>query len=1393
MQRRFAVAGPGRSPCLRRAGLRSGLGWLLGALILGTALVAWADTHALRLSEFAYPGFTVEVRVEGQDVRFIDAGDTGDEMTLIQTLLYTLTKQAEISVFANFAGDLPDGIEPVGLRLELHEQTGVTWTQEGGVATTLFDISTNRTHLNWVILVQGRAVLTTTDPNWTPTAGFTGMLHLARPITVTAGGGGGGMLPIYAYSVVPYFRTNQLGLRWVEERLEPLPDASVKAESIGDVHCESGWLTTDGIGRAMAAVWAPASSVPDAAGLVNGQVRLKAVKDRATVEREVDIRLPYARVAGARGATLVARPGTIFEPSPIVDGENLFPGDVVQVGNEVIWSGAYLTIQFCNGQQVTLQADTASGLRAVVGQGSLDQRVPVLQVTLENFIQDLRTDPRRYGRLLIYKALGNTVDNLLGLPDPVGWTVTTPGGALENWLADFVEPAYGPTTRARALWKEGGAELTGASGPPPADAPWVAGGVDFFTDGTARLYNRGGTVRLRAPSASVGVPRSGMCVARLDVPGGSLSPVGLSPVSGFDPMLRLVPADGATEVSSRPAFELTVIEFGGNTVLPGGLTARADGVLLRTPPREENRFRFTLPPGMALSPGPHRWEVELVLNGGGILRTGVTFEVTSVLPAPPSVQAVAGTQGVALRWAAEALDWARGGFRVYRTAPGGTRALVSGPEPLREPSFLDMAPVAGAVYEVTGLDASGREGQAAGDVRPAFPGRVPAVPSSLRVTPLVLDDGAGLALVIEDTTAGFTLWRVEAGPTAEGPFTDVLGGQLTSRTPWPIPNPWDETRRWFRVTALNADGVAGPPAVVGPVDLPWPVPPILGVTVSPNPDGSARLCWNPWTARALLGYRIELWRNDAWQTVAEVGSDVTAWTDATPARGELRQWRVRARLVGGGESPPSAPVALRPWTLPTDPGQVRFATAAVAGLEGETVTLPVVREGGLDLPAFVTWSTWGCCATATPEADFVPGGGLLVFAPGETQKVVSVQLLTDAVLEPTDEVLYVQLLGVEGGPRLGEPAKVQVLIGEGGKLEWEPAWLYAREGEVGEVRFNVILTRPSAGEVRVDFQFEPERSTATPELDFTGPLSGTLVFGPGQTNQSFAITVLDDALKEGISAESVVFRLLRPQGAALDDQDPFRVFATLQIDDDDTRPGYAVFAEPVLRLREGQSRTLSLRREGGADGSLEVFLFPASGTAKEDEDWTLSPRFPRFEEGQTELTVTFRALSDGRVEGPELVVLNLHGFGGPAQTSSLLVVLSDADSTGSGFLAWAEQTLADQPPAARAPTADTDGDGRPNWVEFLWLTDPTRADQPALPASSLNEWGEWQLRVTVREDAGAVVWAEFADDVLWNRPTVDAGTWQSNGDGTHTGTFRYYSFGARSGFMRLRAEWLASP
>ncbi len=200
-----------------------------------------------------------------------------------------------------------------------------------------------------------------------------------------------------------------------------------------------------------------------------------------------------------------------------------------------------------------------------------------------------------------------------------------------------------------------------------------------------------------------------------------------------------------------------------------------------------------------------------------------------------------------------------------------------------------------------------------------------------------------------------------------------------------------------------------------------------------------------------------------------------------------------------------------------------------------------------------------------------------------------------------------------------------------------------------------------------------------------------------------------------------------------------------------------------------------------------------SGTATEDQDWTLAPRMPRFENGQTELLVTFTARNDGQQEGAELVVLGLHGGMGPHQSSAVVISLADADGAPSGYAAWADQQLAQHPPALRLPNADADGDGRPNWVEFLALTNPTDPDRPLPFQTRFNEWGEWQVVVRLREDAGVAVWAEFAADVTWAGATFDAGQWESGGDGTRVGTFHHYNFGASGAFMRLALEWLGPP
>ncbi len=104
--------------------------------------------------------------------------------------------------------------------------------------------------------------------------------------------------------------------------------------------------------------------------------------------------------------------------------------------------------------------------------------------------------------------------------------------------------------------------------------------------------------------------------------------------------------------------------------------------------------------------------------------------------------------------------------------------------------------------------------------------------------------------------------------------------------------------------------------------------------------------------------------------------------------------------------------------------------------------------------------------------------------------------------------------------------------------------------------FNVTLSAPSDGSVKVDYQ--TVEAAATAGTDFT-PLTGTLTFPAGSTQLNVNVAVLGDNLEE--EDEDFFLRLFNPRGAALAD-----ALGTATIFDDDLRLG------PV----EGQERTYSL-------------------------------------------------------------------------------------------------------------------------------------------------------------------------------------------------------------------------
>ena len=199
-----------------------------------------------------------------------------------------------------------------------------------------------------------------------------------------------------------------------------------------------------------------------------------------------------------------------------------------------------------------------------------------------------------------------------------------------------------------------------------------------------------------------------------------------------------------------------------------------------------------------------------------------------------------------------------------------------------------------------------------------------------------------------------------------------------------------------------------PACAAGPLALPVALPGVAGLTALPNSNGTVQVRWDAWTARAILGYRVERGFDGKWTLAADVDASTQTWTETQSGDGVRRQWRVRARLAGGALSPASPAVEFCLQPVPAHPGNIRFANATVTGAEGESLPIRIVREGGSDGPAFVTWSSWGWAGSATPEADYTPGAGLLIFAPGETEKTVNVALQADNLRSSRRELTYLK-------------------------------------------------------------------------------------------------------------------------------------------------------------------------------------------------------------------------------------------------------------------------------------------------------------------------------------------------------------------------------------------------
>ena len=201
----------------------------------------------------------------------------------------------------------------------------------------------------------------------------------------------------------------------------------------------------------------------------------------------------------------------------------------------------------------------------------------------------------------------------------------------------------------------------------------------------------------------------------------------------------------------------------------------------------------------------------------------------------------------------------------------------------------------------------------------------------------------------------------------------------------------------------------------------------------------------------------------------------------------------------------------------------------------------------------------------------------------------------------------------------------------------------------GQVRFKTAITGAGEGSasalITVSFtgpvstaaslNFSTANGTAAPGVDYTAT-SGTLNFAAGETEKTFSVPLIDDALDE--DDETIILTLSSPTNVSLGEPN----IAVLKIVDDDLLPTLSV---SDVTLAEGDSGTtnalftISLSAPSGR--SVAVPIATQSVTATPGSDYQARSTQLTFLAGQTTSQLAVPIVGDSNVENTETFVVNL--------------------------------------------------------------------------------------------------------------------------------------------------------
>lgn len=319
---------------------------------------------------------------------------------------------------------------------------------------------------------------------------------------------------------------------------------------------------------------------------------------------------------------------------------------------------------------------------------------------------------------------------------------------------------------------------------------------------------------------------------------------------------------------------------------------------------------------------------------------------------------------------------------------------------------------------------------------------------------------------------------------------------------------------------------------------------------------------------------------------------------------------------------------------------------------------------------------------ATLGSDFQPGGGVITFAPGQFEKVITVNVLDDA-LDEHEERFFVQLYDshnaiIADGHGVGviadDDAPVGVILEPLAPMPGQPNATEIFEGQIAF--FRVKLTGPSGKEVVVSYA--SSQGTAVSALpkevvlltdqrpDFIHapdpslqPEQQVLRFQPGELQKGLIIQTLDQDTFAEPTEIFFVNLLTADNGVIVQNHGVIRVKDT-----DSGQAGVSAisFAKSHFYVKENEPfAEIILVRSAGTGAASGVF-FTQDITATDGADYIGGGFIVNFAPGEFVKTVKVQIKQDVSWEGDEHVLLTMRGFTGkPASAAPFVAILTILD------------------------------------------------------------------------------------------------------------------------------------